>query len=400
MTITCPDCGSTQIVPLLPPRAVAECHRCDRLLERRGETRFRATLACSAAMLVLLPAAAILPLMHSTIANIFFAESRLVTSVPVIYREVWFPFAFGFLFFALLFPALRAAFLILVLGSIRLRRPFSLRGRLFRWAEELMVWSMTDVVVLAGVVTYFRASIPAQVELEIGAWCYLAVAALSIVSDRALDRRAVWHAILPDTDARGAGVVSCPVCDIAIANRRPGDRCPRCAATLDMALERLIGPSAGALAAAFVLILPAFTFVVMVNERVTGLWEHTILGTVRLLADYGQWHLGGIVLLTGGAIPLAVLFAMVWLLASVRFPRRRGLILRTRVYRVIRRLSRWPMLLPFVVATSAPIVAFQNVDDILAGPGATPFFMLVVLLMLSVRLFEPRVMWKTAGVTR
>jgi uncharacterized paraquat-inducible protein A len=35
-----------------------------------------------------------------------------------------------------------------------------------------------------------------------------------------------------------------------------------------------------------------------------------------------------------------------------------------------------------------------------AGPGATPLFMLITLMMLAVWLFEPKLMWKTAGESR
>ena len=95
--------------------------------------------------------------------------------MPVIYSEVWFPFAFGFLFLAFLFPALRASFQIVVLASLRLGWKVPQRGRIFRWSEELRLWSMTDIVVIAGAVAYFRANISADVTARAGAWCYIAV---------------------------------------------------------------------------------------------------------------------------------------------------------------------------------------------------------------------------------
>jgi uncharacterized paraquat-inducible protein A len=56
------------------------------------------------------------------------------------------------------------------------------------------------------------------------------------------------------------------------------------------------------------------------------------------------------------------------------------------------------MIIPFIAAIAAPIVDFRGVDDIVAGPGATPLFMLIALIMLAIRLFEPQHMWRTAGV--
>jgi paraquat-inducible protein A len=135
----------------------------------------------------------------------------------------------------------------------------------------------------------------------------------------------------------------------------------------------------------------------MVNDQLTGVLEHTIIGTVQLMADHGYWQMGVVILLAGVAVPVVELLGLGWLLARVRFPSRQGLVMRTRVYRGLRRLARWPMIIPFIAAIAAPIVDFRGIDDIVAGPGATPLFMLITLIMLAVWLFEPKLMWKTAG---
>lgn len=371
------------------------------MLDRHVGKGLDLTLVCAAATFVLLPPAFFLPLMSSTIRNLVFEESRLVSSVPAIYQEVWFPFAFGFLFFAFLFPALRALFLTIVLGSIRLGWNIPHRGPLFRWSEELRIWSMTDVVVIGGAIAYLRAAIPADVVIRSGAWFYLAVAIFAAVADRALDRRGVWNAIMPDPEVLpGAPVASCGECEMAVPNARAGEPCPRCGATLDRNVTRRFAPTLAAVAAAVPLCLPAYSAAVLVNDQLTAVLEHTVLGTVQMLADRGYWQFGVIVLLAGVVIPIAEVVGMLWLLARVRFPSRRGLVLRTRVYRTLHRLVRWPMIIPFIGAVAAPIVDFRGIDDIVAGPGATPLFMLITLMMLAIRMFEPRLMWKTAGEAR
>jgi paraquat-inducible protein A len=400
MTITCADCGRTQTIPPLAPGAKAECRRCGRVLERRTRSPFDVPLICAAAVFLLLPPAVFMPLMHSTIRNLVFDDSRLVSSVGTIYREVWFPFAFGFLFFAFLFPVLRALLLLLVLGSIRLGKRLPQAGRLFRFAEELRVWSMTDVVIIAGTVAYFRAAVPAEVEVQIGAWCYAAVGVLVFIADRSLDQRAVWNAIQPDC-ARlpSSHAVSCSVCEMIVPGSRTGEVCPRCGGTLDRDAAKRFAPALGAVAAAIPLCFPAYTFSIMVNDQLTAVLEHTIIGTVQLMADYGYWQFGVVVLIAGIVIPIVELAGLTWLLLRVRFPNKHGLVLRTRVYRGLHHLVRWPMIIPFIAALAAPIVDFRGIDDIVAGPGATPLFLLIALMMLAVRLFEPRLMWKTAGET-
>ena len=396
MTITCADCGATQAIPDLPPGGIAECHRCDRLLARRSEGGTAITFACAVAILILLPFAALLPLMSSTIKNIVFGESRLVSSVPVIYNEVWFPFAFGFFFFALLFPWLRALLQAIVLTGLKIPQ----RGRVFRWSEELRMWSMTEVVVIAGLIAYFRAGISADVGVQGGALCYISVALFAWIGDHALDRRALWNSIFPDTtEYPYRHYASCDSCELAAMARRPGDPCPRCGSRLDRPIWPRFVPAAAAVAAAIPLCIPAYSAAIMVNDNITGVLEHTILGTVQFLADRGYREYGVVVLVAGVGIPVVELLGMMWLLARVRFPNIHGLVLRTRAYRILHRLVRWPMIIPFIAAIAAPIIKFRGIDDIVAGPGATPLFAIIALLMLAVRLFEPKLMWKTAGVS-
>jgi paraquat-inducible protein A len=272
------------------------------------------------------------------------------------------------------------------------------RGRMFRWSEELRIWSMTDVVVIAGFVAWIRARIPAEVGVHAGAWCYCALAACVFIGDRALDRRAVWNAILPDrTSYPSRPLPSCDSCEMAVDYRRAGDPCPRCGSRLDRDIAPRFAPSIGALAAAIPLCIPAYSASIMVNDQLTGVLEQTVLGTVQMLADRGYWQIGVVVLIAGVVIPAIEIFGLAWLLARVRFPRRRGLVRRTKIYRILHRLVRLPMVIPFIAAIAAPIINYRGIDEIVAGPGATPLFGIIVLLMFSVRMFEPRLMWRTAG---
>ena len=137
----------------------------------------------------------------------------------------------------------------------------------------------------------------------------------------------------------------------------------------------------------------------MVNDQLTAVLEHTVFGTVQLLADHGYWQFGVVVLIAGVAIPIVELAGMFWLLAPRALSEPRGLVLRTRV--VSRAAS------PGALADDHPVHRrhrradrrLPGIDDIVAGPGATPLFALIALIMLAVRLFEPRLMWKTAGET-
>src|SRR5207237_540638 len=79
-------------------------------------------------------------------------------------------------------------------------------------------------------------------------------------------------------------------------------------------------PALAAVAAALPLCLPAYSASIMVNDQLTGVLEHTVLGTVQLLADRGYWQIGVVVLIAGVFIPAVELVGLAWLLARVRFP--------------------------------------------------------------------------------
>ncbi len=252
---------------------------------------------------------------------------------------------------------------------------------------------------IAGTIAYYRAAIPADVTLRAGAICYAAAAVLAFAGERCLDRRAVWNEILPDLEAwPGHRLAACDVCEMATGLRGSNEPCPRCGSRLDRPMSRRFAPSLAAVCAAIPLTIPAYSAAIMVNDQLTGVLESTVLGTVQLLADHGYWQFGAVLLVAGVVIPAVEMLGLVWLLAKVRFPGRRGLVTRTRLYRLLHRLVRWPMIIPFVTAIAAPIIKYRGIDDIVAGPGATPLFAIIALLMLAVRLYEPKPMWIAAGV--
>ena len=59
------------------------------------------------------------------------------------------------------------------------------------------------------------------------------------------------------------------------------------------------------------------------------------------------------VLVAGIVIPTGELVGLIWLLSRVIRPNRDGLVIRTRVYRIMHRLVRWPMVIPFIAAIAA-----------------------------------------------
>lgn len=405
--IACADCGSAQVVPRLPPRGVAECHRCGRQLGGGPGRGIDPPLALSLGVLLLAVPAANLPFFRLDIREALRGESELLWSVSDLYWGDWLLLSIGFLLAALALPVLRSLLLVLVLGALRLGRQGGApqwTGRVFRWAEDLRPWAMPEVLVAAAAITYARTQLFGEVRIEIGAWCYLAFSVVAVAADRLLDRRAVWRRLTPPgcpgeedpASAGGEAGVPCDACELLLPSSFSGEPCPRCDQTVHRRRADRFGLSAALVLAGFILIVPGYAYPMSWDLLPDGIREHTVASVIAQLFDHGSWHFGLVITGLGFVLPISLLTALAGLLAAVRHPTRRRLRDRTRAYRILHEAGRWPLTLPFVAALSAPLVDFTGIADSHVGPGATPFFLAMVAGILAVLLFDPRLMWDAA----
>jgi len=71
----------------------------------------------------------------------------------------------------------------------------------------------------------------------------------------------------------------------------------------------------------------------------------------------------------------------------------RGLLQRTKLYRVVEVTGRWSMLDVFVVSLLTGLVQIKGFAMVYAGPGIVAFAAVVVLTMLASISFDPRLTW-------
>ena len=396
MTIACASCGARQRIPSLPPRASALCWRCDAPLERAPVLWGDAALACSLAALILLIPANLLPVLRSHLANRSL-EGHLIEGAAIYWRDGWPLVAVMVGLFAVALPLLRTGLLVAVLGSLRLGLRARWQGRFFRYVEALRLWSMPEVMLLGAAVTYSRVAAQLQVDIAVGGWCFIGAAALLLVTEGVLDARGVWRRIRPERDPPPAApTLACDLCGLVHPADREGRRCQRCARTLHARRPGALNRCAAFTVAAYVLYVPAYVFPMTRTVRPDGLTERTILDGVHELFTKGFWYLGVIIFLASVAIPLLKLLGLTWLLLRVKYPATGGLRLRTKTHRVVHEINRWSFVDPFIVAMTAPMMAYADIADVHAGPGALAFSLVVALTMLASGFFDPRLMWDAA----
>jgi paraquat-inducible protein A len=196
------------------------------------------------------------------------------------------------------------------------------------------------------------------------------------------------------------GLQGCGVCGLLSRPPRAAEqgRCPRCDEVLEFRKPASIQRSWALLIAAAVCYIPANVLPVLTTTTASGTESDTILQGVVLLWSPTGWPLSLIVLVASIMIPSAKILTLAYLLLSVQ----RGSIEnnehRLRLYRTVDLIGRWSMVDVFVDTFTAALIQLQPLMSVEPGPGLFFFAAVVVLTMLAVEAFDPRLIWDAASL--
>src|SRR5690348_14068827 len=118
MTIACPDCGTLEELPALPPRGKAVCVRCHVDLEKTAGRSIGAALACSLATLLLLFPVNILPLLSVDLLGMR-AQNVIAVGIEQLLGNEWALLAGAAATFVVALPFVRFGLLTAVLVPLR-----------------------------------------------------------------------------------------------------------------------------------------------------------------------------------------------------------------------------------------------------------------------------------------
>jgi paraquat-inducible protein A len=192
---------------------------------------------------------------------------------------------------------------------------------------------------------------------------------------------------------------SCDTCGL-LSRPAPGKdegRCPRCDEELVFRKPASLQRTLAYLIAAAVCYVPANVLPVMTTITASGRESDTIMQGVVLLWSPTGWPLSLIVLFASIMIPSAKIVALAYLLITVR----RGSIennrQRIRLYRIVEIIGRWSMVDVFVDTFTVALIQLQPLMSVEPAPGLLFFAAVVVLTMLAVESFDPRLIWDSAS---
>lgn len=395
----CDECGALQAAPALPGGAVLTCAVCESTLERSHGRSLAAALAFAVAGLLLLIAANLEPFLGTSIFGVA-RQSWMISSASAMLSNGLPELAIAIGLFSVALPLVHLGLLTAVLGTLQTRRRPQWLGPAFRLANALQTWAMLDVFLLGCVVAVARLRTELTVVLDLGAYCFLGAAILSLLVRATLDTDAAWRAIAADAADRSevgtAPSLCCNVCKLVVPADREATPCPRCRATLHRRKPGAMRRTVALTFAAAVLYLPANLYPMATLPIGFTPTTYTVIEGVLDLIDARLYGLGLLVLVASFAIPLGKLLGLAWCVLSVLQRSDRRLRAKTRVFRMIEEIGRWSMVDPFVIACFVPITNFNALIYGRAGPAAPAFAAVVVLTTLAAHSFDPRLMWDAA----
>jgi paraquat-inducible protein A len=194
------------------------------------------------------------------------------------------------------------------------------------------------------------------------------------------------------------GLQSCETCGL-LSRPAPGDneaRCPRCDEELAFRKPASFQRTWAYLIGAAVCYIPANLLPVLTTTTAGGADSDTILQGVVLLWSPTGWPLSIIVLVASIMIPSAKILALAYLLITTQRGSIKNHKQRVRLYRMVEFVGRWSMVDVFVDTFTAALIQLQPLMAVEPGPGLLFFAAVVVLTMLAVESFDPRLIWDSA----
>jgi paraquat-inducible protein A len=313
---------------------------------------------------------------------------------------------------AVLFPLFEILAQLYLLSALRWRREapgFRFLLRFLQWSRP---WAMSEVFIVAVLVSVSKLSSVAEVIVGPSLWAFGVLTVLLTWID-SLPAERLWQAAeqagvlgpVPASPYRSAAAVdgaadswlSCRYCSLLCRNQPHGRNaalvCPRCHGTLNARKPWSLAMTWAYLVAAILLYIPANVWPVMRTSTLVSEQDDTIVSGVIFLWNTGSWLIAVVVFVASVIVPILKILALIFLCldASMRSHWQRHQC--TTLYRLVELIGRWSMLDIFVVTLMAALVHFHTYVNIVAGPGAAAFGAVVVLTVLAAGSFDPRLLW-------
>ncbi|MFW5443582.1 MAG: paraquat-inducible protein A [Methylococcaceae bacterium] len=405
--VNCHDCGLLQKISHMPEDGAALCCRCDAILRKRQRIKsaksIEHTLALVFTSIVLFIIANVFPVVqvraegHEMAATLFACVKFLLTHERPLLAVLVFVTCIGG-------PLIQLLGLLYILMPLNFNRIPPYAPQVYRLVRVFTAWSMLDVLMLGILVSVVKLSALATVIPSIALWTFGLLIFFIAAILSGLDTEKLWEQISPKTQSLvqqnlkvGSQFTNCHnchlLCSVPVQGGVLESSCPRCNTTVHVRKPLSQTRSTALLIAAFVMFIPANLLPVMNVSSMGSIEGDTIVGGVIYLATSGDLPLAVILFIASVFVPSIKLLILTVLLFTVHFKSQWHPKERTRLYRLTELIGRWSMVDIYVVTLMAALIQIQGLMVIEAGMGAVAFGAVVVLTILAVMAFDPRLIW-------
>lgn len=400
---SCPDCGLLNALPVCSSGMAVICARCHGVLTRSRHHSFDYIIACAMAAFVFCLILVTAPFIHIVLYGRF-QNSTLWTGLHVFDQERLLPLASVVLFTALLMPLVKLALINIVLIGARMKNPPHYLPTLYRFVRHTAHWAMLEVYLLGFLVAYTRLKAMAYVQVDTALYALCGAIVLSATVDASLDSEEIWEMLKlkcggakaeKEAENKTDSLLGCHSCFYPSATP-PGDKCPRCGATVHPRKPDSLAHTWAYMLGALIFYIPANVFPIMNTTMLGSTSSHTIIGGMMEFVHAGFLPLALLIFVASIAVPLLKLVSLFYMLIATHSGSANNLIVRMRLYRIIRFIGRWSMVDVFMLSIMVALIQFGQLARITSGIGAACFAAVVVLTMLAVESFDTRVMWDRA----
>jgi paraquat-inducible protein A len=301
---------------------------------------------------------------------------------------------------AIVAPAVKIGVMLTVLAGLRTANPPKFLPEIFKWYHRVGPWAMVEVFLLGVFVAFTRLGAIATVDVGVALYAVGALMMAMVAADYFLDAEEIWETMeargLVPPPTQGAGPrIGCDTCG-RVNYAKAGDRCTCCNSRLRVRKPNATANTWALVVTSMVLYIPANAFPVLIMTRLGRETGSTILGGAQELLDAGMWPLALLVFVASIAVPVLKLISLSFMLIMIQRRSSWRLHDRTRLFRLVDFIGRWSMIDVFMLATLTGLVQAGALAEIHPGLGAICFGTVVVLTMIAVLCFDPRVMWDAA----
>jgi paraquat-inducible protein A len=369
-TRSCPTCGTVHQPIEPPPGRVACCRHCSTPLKENRRFSLETSLAFAATAAIAFLTLTFLPLMsvqkiglERSIHLGGIGGSLVAEGMPLLGTYVHFCLIIG--------PVLLLAGALVLPLAARLNRPFPGWRLLLALTEFARRWSMPEVLLLAIVVSFLKIGALAEASVGLGfIMLVLGTTALTVamqIFDPAEVRRRLQ--------------------DAESATHRRHRQQPPASDSVPLAF----------LVAAAIMLIPANTLPMMEASVSGKIRINTIFGGIQILWNEGMWAIGLIVFIASFLVPLGKLIGLGWLIHRSRTGR--GGVFEVKLHRFLDFIGRWSMLDILLIGLLAGLIQFGPLGYVRPGPAAPAFAAAVILTIIAVETFPPRLLFPPSGMS-